>query len=146
MNYKILTPTEKRLIALAKAIWDDEEFLSGILCDAKTEEDQQTIIDGIEKGELVTSDDVILFGLELYEKRQEQRWKDYQAERKSGFTSDEEELLTLLADIWEDTDFFILVLKAVPTQEDRAKLIRYLKSDTEHIITDDVLNFLGVDF
>lgn len=146
VRYEVLTPKEKELVALAKTIWDDEEFLIGILCDAKTAEDQQLVIDNIICGKLVTSDDVILFCLELFEKRQEQRWKDYLAGRKDVFAPDEEELIELLTDVWEDYDFFILVLNAVATHQARQSLIRFLKSDPDSIAADDVLEFLSVDF
>lgn len=141
-----LTPTEEKLVSLLEKIWDDEEFLFGILHYVQTEEDQLLVIDGIEKGELITSTDVHLYSLELFEKRQEQHWKDYLAGRKDGFDPDEEELIELLTDVWEDYDFFILVLNAVTTTQARRSLIRFLKSDPDSITSDDVLDFLGVDF
>lgn len=135
-----------KLEKMIKEIWDDEEFVIGTFCDVKTEEETRSVIDAIEKGEIVTVEDTICFTLEISQKRKEEHWRDYLAKRKSGFDADEEELLRLLEDVWEDYDFYILVLNAVTTKKTRRELIQFLKSDPDNISSDDVLDYLGVDW
>ncbi len=66
LSNKPQTPNTSKLIEKLKLYWDnDEEFIMGVLCNAKTEEEKQLVIDYIEQGEDVSFENIILFALDL---------------------------------------------------------------------------------
>ena len=64
-----LTELEKELIKKAKDVSQDKDFLVSVINYADTEEDQQAIIDYIDKGEDVNEQNVTLLSVFLYNKR-----------------------------------------------------------------------------
>ena len=46
-----MTKLQEKLVDKLKTVSKDNDFILGVLMDAETEEDQQTIIDYIDKGE-----------------------------------------------------------------------------------------------
>lgn len=69
LNKECLTSLERELILLLRSIWDDDEFIIGVLNSARTEDDQHAIIEHIETGEGVDSESVQLLSIELYRNR-----------------------------------------------------------------------------
>lgn len=64
-----MTELQKKLRDKLKTVSKDKDFILGALLDAETEEDQQVIIDYIDKGEDVNEQNVILLSVFLYNKR-----------------------------------------------------------------------------
>lgn len=67
------TKVKKELIAKLKTISDDREFLLSVINSARDIEDREAVIYFIDNAEDVTYEDVILFALTLYEKRNEKK-------------------------------------------------------------------------
>ena len=64
------TKTEERLIGILKdKIMDDAQYINGVICLLETDDERQDMIDEITEGNVVTSDDVILFALQIDEER-----------------------------------------------------------------------------
>lgn len=64
-----MTELQKKLRDKLKTVSKDKDFILGALLDAETEEDQQVIIDYIDKGEDVNEQNVTLLSVFLYNKR-----------------------------------------------------------------------------
>lgn len=64
-----MTELQKKLRDKLKTVSKDKDFILGALLDAETEEDQQVIIDYIEKGKDVNEQNVTLLSVFLYNKR-----------------------------------------------------------------------------
>lgn len=64
-----MTELQKKLRDKLKAVSEDKDFILGVLLDAEAEEDQQTIIDYIDKGEDVNEQNVTLLSVFLFNKR-----------------------------------------------------------------------------
>ena len=64
-----MTELQKKLRDKLKTVSKDKDFILGVLLDAETEEDQQVIIDYIDKGEDVNEQNVTLLSGFLYNKR-----------------------------------------------------------------------------
>lgn len=64
-----MTELQKKLRDKLKTVSKDKDFILGVLLDAETEEDQQVIIDYIDKGEDVNEQNVTLLSVFLYNKR-----------------------------------------------------------------------------
>lgn len=64
-----MTELQKKLRDKLKTVSKDKDFILGALLDAETEEDQQVIIDYIDKGEDVNEQNVILLSVFLHNKR-----------------------------------------------------------------------------
>ena len=73
-NSRIL---EKELERRIRQIFDDDEYVLGIKIAAYDDEDRQTLIDFIDKGEDVTVESVLVISLNLCDLRDE-----YNAEKK----------------------------------------------------------------
>lgn len=63
MNVSVLTKTEKRLMDALRNIWDDKEFVIGVLTDLETDEERQIVMDHIESNDNVTSEEITLLSL-----------------------------------------------------------------------------------
>lgn len=64
-----LTELEKKLVEKARTVSQDKDFFLAVLNYADTEEDQQAIIDYIDKGQDVNEQNVTLLSVFLYNKR-----------------------------------------------------------------------------
>lgn len=64
-----MTELQKKLRDKLKAVSEDKDFILGVLLDAEAEEDQQTIIDYIDKGEDVNEQNVTLLSVFFFNKR-----------------------------------------------------------------------------
>ena len=62
---KIPTDTGKKLYDLLKNIWDDEEFIYGVLVDLRGDENKQKMIDAIEKDGLNDISTINLLSLDI---------------------------------------------------------------------------------
>ncbi len=63
--------TEERLIAILQdKFLDDPQYINGVTCLLETDEERQDMIDEIEDGNVATSDDAILFALQIDEERE----------------------------------------------------------------------------
>lgn len=61
----LLTQTEKRLIGMLRDIWDDKEFVLGVMNDLETDEERQAVIDYIKDNEEATTEDIVLLSLNI---------------------------------------------------------------------------------
>lgn len=69
---KMLPPPkglEKIMVEKLRKIWDHDEFILGCRILIKTDEERQEIIDAIDDGVIVTSDDMILYALQICKDR-----------------------------------------------------------------------------
>lgn len=64
-----LTELEKKLVEKARTVSQNKDFFLAVLNYADTEEDQQAIIDYIDKGEDVNEQNVTLLAVFLFNKR-----------------------------------------------------------------------------
>ena len=70
---KKISPVTKRLIEKLQLYWEnDEEFVIGVLCDLKTDEERQLLCDYIDQGKDVSYENIILFALDLKLQRNKQ--------------------------------------------------------------------------
>ena len=60
-----ITPTEKQLISMLKEIWNDKDFVIGIITDLETDEERQVVIDYIKNADDVTPEDLVLLSLHI---------------------------------------------------------------------------------
>ncbi len=64
------TETEERLIEILQdKFMDDPQYINGVTCLLETDDERQDMIDEIEDGNVATSDDAILFALQIDEER-----------------------------------------------------------------------------
>ena len=71
---KVFTEIEKQLIGILRDIWDDKDFILGVITDLETDEERQTVIDYIKENRDTASDsitdDIILLSLFIDQTRQ----------------------------------------------------------------------------
>ena len=61
----LLTNTEKKLIQVLRDIWDDKEFVLGVVTDLETDEERQAVLDYIQSNDGVTTEDIVLLALHI---------------------------------------------------------------------------------
>ena len=64
-----LTKTEERLVDKLLAIWNDAEFVAGVLAYLESDVERQTMLDYIAKTDNVTPDDLALLALFIDKQR-----------------------------------------------------------------------------
>ena len=64
-----VSPTAKALFEKLRAFYNNRDFVLGIMCNAPHEDDMKTILEYIEIGKNVTRENLILFSLELGNKK-----------------------------------------------------------------------------
>lgn len=60
-----LTKTEVRLTDKLLAVWDDAEFVAGILAYLESDEERQAMLDYIDESEEVTTEELVLLSLHI---------------------------------------------------------------------------------
>lgn len=60
-----LTETEKELVKKLRAIWNDKEFVIGVLSHLKDDEERGEIIEFIDSNDDVKSEDAVLLSLDI---------------------------------------------------------------------------------
>jgi hypothetical protein len=65
----MLTHTEEKLIQVLRDIWDDKEFVLGVLTDLETDEERQAVLDYIQHNDGVTTEDIVLLALHIDNER-----------------------------------------------------------------------------
>ena len=65
----MLTKTEKQLIQVLRDIWDDKEFVLGVVTDLETDEERQAVLDFIKSNDDVTTEDIVLLALHIDNER-----------------------------------------------------------------------------
>lgn len=66
------SPIEEKLIKiLREKMLDEPEYINGVTLLLETDAERQDMIDEIEAGNVATSDDAILFGLQIDKEREE---------------------------------------------------------------------------
>ena len=68
MNEEV-SPTAKALFEKLRAFYNNRDFGLGVMCNAPHEDDMKTILEYIEIGKNVTRENLILFSLELGNKK-----------------------------------------------------------------------------
>lgn len=68
-----LTETEKELAEKFRAIWNDKEFVIGVLSHLKDDEERGEIIEFIDSNDDVKSEDVVLLSLDIDRSRDAQK-------------------------------------------------------------------------
>lgn len=68
-----LTETEKELVKKLRDIWDDKEFVIGVLSHLKDDEERGEIIEFIASNDNVKSEDVVLLSLDIDRLRDTQK-------------------------------------------------------------------------
>jgi hypothetical protein len=61
----LLTQTEKRLIGILRDIWNDKEFVLGVMNDLETDEERQAVIDYIKDNKEATTEEIVLLALNI---------------------------------------------------------------------------------
>ena len=71
MKIKIekLSNTEKQLLELLSEIWDDSDFIVGVLNSLKDDDERKEIIEFIENNDDVTSEQIVLLSLDISQSR-----------------------------------------------------------------------------
>lgn len=64
-----LTETEKKLYEMLLKIWDDTDFLVGVLNSLKDDEEREEVIEFIESNDDVTSEQITLLSLDISQSR-----------------------------------------------------------------------------
>nr|DAH31964.1 MAG TPA: hypothetical protein [Caudoviricetes sp.] len=64
-----LTETEKELVKKLRAIWNDKEFVIGVLSYLKDDEERAEVAEFIDSNDDVTSESVTLLALDISQKR-----------------------------------------------------------------------------
>ena len=70
---RILTETEKELVKKLRDIWNDKEFVIGVLSHLKDDEERGEIIEFIASNDNVKSEDVVLLSLDIDRLRDTQK-------------------------------------------------------------------------
>lgn len=65
-----LTKTEEQLVRKLKRIWNDYDFLIGVISYLKTDEERQKLIDSIDAGLLTNDEEIVLFALDIQQERE----------------------------------------------------------------------------
>ena len=60
---------EKELIKKLREVWDDDDFVFGNRVHLRTDEERQSVIDAIDSGDVVDSDEVSLYALQIHQDR-----------------------------------------------------------------------------
>lgn len=60
---------EKELIKKLREVWDDDDFVFGNRVHLRTDEERQAVIDAIDSGDVVDSDEVSLYALQIHQDR-----------------------------------------------------------------------------
>ena len=68
MNEEV-SPTSKALFEKLRSFYNNRDFGLGVMCNAPHEDDMKTILEYIEIGKNVTRENLILFSLELGNKK-----------------------------------------------------------------------------
>lgn len=68
-----LTETEKELVKKLRDIWNDKEFVIGVLSHLKDDEERGEIIEFIASNDNVKSEDVVLLSLDIDRLRDTQK-------------------------------------------------------------------------
>ena len=66
----VLTKTGEQLVRKLKGIWNDYDFVVGVMSYLKTDEERQILIDGIDAGLLTTDEAIVLFALDIHQERE----------------------------------------------------------------------------
>lgn len=66
----VLTKTGEQLVRKLKGIWNDYDFVVGVMSYLKTDEERQILIDGIDAGLLTTDEEIVLFALDIHQERE----------------------------------------------------------------------------
>lgn len=61
---------EKKLIKKLREVWDDDDFVFGNRVHLRTDEERQAVIDAIDRGEVIGSDEVSLYALQIHQDRE----------------------------------------------------------------------------
>lgn len=61
---------EKKLIKKLREVWDDDDFVFGNRVHLRTDEERQAVIDAIDSGDVVGSDEVSLYALQIHQDRE----------------------------------------------------------------------------
>lgn len=64
-----LTEVEKELVEKIRAIWNDKEFVIGVLSHLKDDEEREELIEFIDSNDDVTSEQITLFALDISQTR-----------------------------------------------------------------------------
>lgn len=64
-----ITPIEKQLISMLKDIWNDKDFVIGIITDLETDDERQLVIDYIKNNDGAKPDDLVLLSLHIDNER-----------------------------------------------------------------------------
>lgn len=64
-----LTETEKELAGKLRSIWNDKEFVMGVLSHLKDDEEREEIIEFIDSNDDVTSEQITLLALDISQTR-----------------------------------------------------------------------------
>ncbi len=68
-----MTETRKKLLEKLKEIYDDEDFLAGVISSARHDDDAKAVMEYIEGCEEADIENIILFALGLYLDREERK-------------------------------------------------------------------------
>lgn len=68
-----LTEVEKELVKKLRDIWDDKEFVIGVLSHLKDDEERGEIIELIDSNDNAKSEDVVLLSLDIDRSRDTQK-------------------------------------------------------------------------
>ena len=74
-SIEVLTKIEIRLMGILRDIWDDEEFVVGVMNDLETDEERKAVIDYINGTKGVTTEEIVLLSLNIDLTREEKRYK-----------------------------------------------------------------------
>ena len=61
---------ERRLVKMLREIWDNDNFVLGVRLRLKTDEEREEVMQAYEDGDLLDSDDVLLFALDIHQDRE----------------------------------------------------------------------------
>lgn len=61
---------ENRLVKMLREIWDNDHFVIGVRACLKTDEEREEVMRAYKDGELLDSDDVSLFALDIHNDRE----------------------------------------------------------------------------
>lgn len=64
-----LTEVEKELVEKIRVIWNDKEFVIGVLSHLKDDEEREELIEFIDSNDDVTSEQITLFALDISQTR-----------------------------------------------------------------------------
>ncbi len=65
IKVKFSTELKKELIQELRKIFDDKEFVLGVLCDMRSDEDIETLLTYIKQNDNIETQDIILFAMNI---------------------------------------------------------------------------------